>query len=153
MALRLKSKLFYLAFKAFLIWPPPPIRLISCSSTYILVISNTHCSVSILHFLFHAFAHAHLHLVKPLHPTKPRSNAIASLQEVSHSPVYPSNPLVCYNVFIYILTPLSSSLKSPSLPVIPPQSEGVGMCGERRGKVGTSVPFSLVYYLPLSFWH
>lgn len=105
---QLKSKLFYLTFKAFLIWPLPVLQtdylfkhLYSGHIKYSLFLST-------LHFLLHAFAYAHSPSGEIPRPSRLGSNAIFSPQAVSHFILlripYPSSP-VCYNVFIYVLTP------------------------------------------------
>lgn len=106
-ALRLKSKLFYLAFKAFLIWSLPVLQ-----TDYLFKhLCSGHIKysffLSTLHFLLHAFAYAHSPSGEIPHPSRPGSNAIFS-QAVSHFILLgipcPSSP-ECYNVFIYVLTP------------------------------------------------
>lgn len=80
-ALRLKSKLTYLAFKvSFLRWPLPAHQIhYSFKPFYSGRIK--YCSLSTIHFLLHAFACVYSPFGKTPHASRPRSNAISPLKQ------------------------------------------------------------------------
>lgn len=157
-ALRLKSKLFYQAFKAFLIWPLPVLHTdylfkhpYSGHIRYSLFLST-------LHFPLHAFAYAHSPSGAIPHPSRPGSNAFFSPQAVSHFILlcipYPSSPVH----YVYLHSDsliallgslragtLSNSLSSLSPAMTPHQNQAELACVGRGWAKSAEVSFFLVY--------
>lgn len=114
------------------------------SSTYILIMSNTHCSLNTLHFLLVPLLLLILHLVKPfiLQSLGQMPSPSSSSESLPCMSPYLSS-LACYNVFVYILTPwllcgfiegraLSNSLRTPSLLRLHHQRQAQLACVERK---------------------